>query len=323
MTKQTKVWLMIAALLIIAGIVFVLLAMNAGHWDFSVLNTAAYVTNTHKIQEAFENISIDTDTTDITLLASEDDSCKVVCLEDAKAVHTVSVQDGTLAIRWTDERTWYEKIGILAETQKVTIYLPDTAYDTLMIQEHTGDIDIPKELRFENIDITATTGDVKNYASASKALRIETNTGDIHVNGVTADSMELCVSTGKVTAEGIRCTGDILLTVSTGDAQFTDLTCKALLSTGNTGDLSLQNVIAKARFSIERSTGDVRFDGCDATEIFVTTDTGDVTGTLLSDKVFLIDTDTGRVDVPRTTTGGRCKVTTDTGDIRMQTGMLQ
>jgi len=323
MTKQTKVWFMIAALLIAVGLILLFGTISAKHWDLNKLGTAAYETTEHPIADDFRNISIYTDTADISFAASEDGSCNVVCFEEKSVKHAVFVQNGTLFIHWADERAWYEKIGIFHEAPSITIFLPDTAYDALTIQEHTGDIDIPKELRFENIDITATTGDVKNYASASKALRIATNTGDIHVNGVTADSMELCVSTGKVTAEGIRCTGDILLTVSTGDAQLTDLTCKALLSTGNTGDLSLQNVIAKARFSIERSTGDVRFDGCDATEIFVTTDTGDVTGTLLSDKVFLIDTDTGRVDVPRTTTGGRCEVTTDTGDIRMQTGMLQ
>ena len=68
---------------------------------------------------------------------------------------------------------------------------------------------------------------------------------------------------------------------------------------------------------MERSTGDVRMEGCDAAEIFILTDTGDVAGSLLSDKVFVVETDTGDVDVPRSAAGGRCEITTDTGDIRI------
>ena len=36
---------------------------------------------------------------------------------------------------------------------------------------------------------------------------------------------------------------------------------------------------------------------------------------LFSDKIFFASTDTGSVNVPKTTTGGRCEITTDTGDI--------
>lgn len=77
------------------------------------------------------------------------------------------------------------------------------------------------------------------------------------------------------------------------------------------------NVIATEKFSIKRSTGDVTFDGCDATEIFVETDTGNVKGSLLTDKVFIAQTDTGRVDVPKTVNSGKCEICTDTGDIKI------
>ena len=74
------------------------------------------------------------------------------------------------------------------------------------------------------------------------------------------------------------------------------------------------------KFLIKRSTGDIRFDNSDATEIFVETDTGNVTGSLLTDKVFITQTDTGNVNVPKTVTGGRCEITTDTGNIKIIVG---
>ena len=45
--------------------------------------------------------------------------------------------------------------------------------------------------------------------------------------------------------------------------------------------------------------------------------TVDVTGTLLSEKVFIAQSGTGRIDVPETTTDGKCKITTDTGRISL------
>ena len=71
------------------------------------------------------------------------------------------------------------------------------------------------------------------------------------------------------------------------------------------------------KFSVTRTTGYVKLDGCDASEIVIKTDTGDVTGTLLTEKVFIAHTDTGRVKVPNTTSGGRCEITTDTGNIKI------
>jgi DUF4097 and DUF4098 domain-containing protein YvlB len=120
-----------------------------------------------------------------------------------------------------------------------------------------------------------------------------------------------------VTVCEVTCEDDVKLTVSTGKACLSGIRCANLTTTGDTGDLSLSDVIATGKFSIERNTGDVEFDACDAAELMVETDTGDVTGSLLTDKMFFAEADTGSVRVPKTTSGGRCEITTSTGDIRI------
>ena len=77
-------------------------------------------------------------------------------------------------------------------------------------------------------------------------------------------------------------------------------------------------MIAEESISVERSTGDVRLDRCDAGELSVKTSTGSVAGSLLSEKVFVTHTDTGRVDLPATAVGGKCEITTTTGNIRIR-----
>ena len=123
-----------------------------------------------------------------------------------------------------------------------------------------------------------------------------------------------------MTVSDVTSKGDVSVSVSTGKTYITDTKCKSVISNGDTGGISLDNVIAAEKFSIERSTGDVKFNNSDATEIYVKTDTGDVTGNLLTDKVFIAQTDTGKVDVPKTVIGGKCEISTDTGNIMISIG---
>ncbi len=315
MRKSAKVWLVIAAVLVVTGLVIFASVMAANGWNFSKLSTVKYETNTYEIGEEFSHISMKTDTADILFVPSEDGICKVVCYEEEHAKHGVTAVDGTLTVEVFHKKEWYHHIGISVGTPKLTVYLPKTEYGNLFIKESTGAIEIPKDFRFESIDVTASTGDIKCNASASGDVQIKASTGRIQVENLSARTLSLSVSTGKVTATGVNCDGDVTVNVSTGKAYLTDVACKKLTSSGDTGDILLKNVTASETISVERSTGDVTFDGSDAAEILVKTDTGDVTGTLLSDKVFVTQTDTGDVDVPKSVSGGRCEITTDTGDI--------
>lgn len=315
MRKATKIWLVIAAILVIAGLIAFTSAMMTYSWDFTKLTTEKYETNTYEIKEAVSSISMNTDTADILFVSTDDKTRKVVCYEQDNVRHTVDVQDGTLLINVVDNREWHEYIGINFKTPKITVYLPQGEYGSLSVNSSTGDIEISKEFKFQSIDISESTGDVMNYACVSDTIKIHASTGSIRIENVSAGALDLSVTTGGITVSGVKCTGDVKINVSTGKAKLTDVQCKNLTSSGDTGDISLTHVIAAEKFSIKRSTGDVRFDGSDAAEIFVETDTGDVTGTLLSGKLFITNTDTGDIDVPKTATGGKCEISTDTGDI--------
>ncbi len=317
MSKKTRIWLVIAASLVLVGCVILGGVMTVHKWDLTKLSTVKYETNDYKINEDYINISIVTDTADIVFVPSENRESSVVCYEQKKVTHSVTVNDGTLVIEVVDTRKWYEHISIIFGTPKITIHIPQGEYGTLSVRSSTGDVEIPREFQFESIDISESTGDVMNHASASELIKIKTSTGNIRVEDISAGALDLSVSTGNVTVFGVACEDDVNINVSTGRTKIIDTKCKNVISSGSTGVLSMKNVIATEKLSVGRSTGDVRVDGCDAAEIFVKTDTGDVTGSLLTDKVFITQTDTGSVDVPKTITGGRCEIITDTGNIKI------
>lgn len=313
-------WFIIAGLLMVLGLVVFAGVMTSLNWDFSRLSTSKFITNTYEISDAFTDISINTDTSDVIFLPSEDGTCKIVCYEEENVLHDVSVEEGTLKIRAHDRRKWYMHIGINFSSPKITVYLPENQYGALMVKRSTGDVNIGDHASFDSVEVTMSTGDVKCLASVSGLMRIKASTGDISVENLSAAMVDLTVTTGKVTVSGVTCQETMRIKVSTGKANVTDTQCKNLISTGSTGTITLKNVIAAEKFSIERSTGDVKFDSSDAAEIYVKVSTGDVRGSLRSDKVFFVDTSTGDVSVPKTVTGGKCEITTSTGDVRITIG---
>lgn len=318
MKKTIKVWLTIAAILAFIGCILFAGVMSSLRWDFSKLSTVKYETNTYEISKAFNHISMDTDTADIEFAISDNEICKVICYEDETAKHSVMVEDDTLVIKLIDNKPWYGYIGINFGKPKITVYLPKLDYTSLLICEATGDVEIPENFTFKDVDISLSTGDVDFRASASEVIQIKTSTGDICAENISTGTLELSVSTGKITVSKTNCKGDITVDVSTGKTYLEDIMCNSVISSGSTGDISLNNVIAVEKFLIKRGTGDIRFNLSDAAEIFAETDTGDVTGTLLTDKVFITQTDTGNIDVPKTAVGGRCEIITDTGNIKIK-----
>lgn len=296
--NKTKSLIIIGTALVLVGLIIFLGVMSAINWDFSRLSTNKFQTATFEITDNFENVSITTNTADISFERSTDNKCKVVCYEHQTQPHTVNVQNGTLFVNVTDTRKWYEYIGINFSTPKITVYLPQTKYSALLIKESTGDVKIQNGFEFEKVDISL-------------------STGDVYFNGAVSQNVIISLSTGDVTVNGSTCSGDFQVNVTTGDVEVKNLKSKNFSSNGNTGDIKLEDVIIGENMLIKRTTGDVYIQRCDAKNILITTDTGDVKGSLLTEKIFLTHTDTGFVNVPQTTSGGKCEITTDTGDIKI------
>lgn len=298
MNKATKIALLLAAALVVLGIALMVWAMSGLGWDFLALSTTKYETKTHILNQEFDRIAIDTDTTDIQIRLAEDGQGKLVISQQEKIEHLVSVEDGMLRVALEDTRAWYDCITLFSFGESgITLYLPEADYESLTMVLSSGDVTVSEEIYIGNVNIT-------------------TSTGDIRLDKLTADEIKLSVTTGDVTANSVTCLGDVQIAVSTGGVQLRGVWCENLISTGSTGDITLEDGTAKT-VSITRSTGDVRFKNADAGQIMVETDTGDVYGSVRTDKIFYVQTNTGDVNVPQSVTGGLCEITTSTGDIHI------
>ncbi|MBR5514959.1 MAG: DUF4097 family beta strand repeat protein [Clostridia bacterium] len=321
MKKKTKLWLIVATVLVLTGIVVFGGMMTMLKWDFGKLSTVKYETNTYEFTEEIKDISVLTNTADVSILPLEGTYTKIVCYEEEKYNHRVYVTDGVLEIKYENNKKWYEyieNIGINIGTPKLTVYIPEKEYSSLFVDLSTGDVDVSDKFCFDSVDITVSTGDVHFCASALENVKIKSSTGKICVENISASSLDLTTTTGKISALGVSCTGDISIAVSSGKVMLSDVTCMNLSSTGNTGNLNMEKVMASGNFNIERNTGDVHFTDCDANELCIKTNTGNVKGNLLTEKIFITETSTGNIKVPKSRKGGLCEISTSTGDIKIE-----
>lgn len=276
MKKSTLVLIIVAIISVVVGIFGTLITLSTTNFNFIALNGEKYSISTHTVSDSFDEIYINTDTTDIFFVYSTDGSCRVECHEDVNLSHNVSVDNGKLSIEVKDTRNWYDHISIWSPELKITVYLPKREYTELNITASTSDIYLSRDFTFDTIDINV-------------------STGDIALANIVAN--------------------EINLSLSTGDIELTDVTCASLISKGTTGDIELTRTFASEKFNIKRNTGDVYLYDCDANEIYIVTSTGDVKGSLLTNKYFVTNTHTGDISVPPSISGGVCEINTDTGDI--------
>lgn len=276
-----KAYSKVAVILIVLGLLIAFGAMAAMNFDFTKLNTVSFVTNTYPVHENFTGISVKGAECDIELRLTTDGTCKVECREGDKIYHTVSVENGILTVSRIDARKWYEHFGVYWGRMEVILYLPQAQYESLSVLSVSGDIEIPADFSFGYADARSTSGDIDFLAPVTNDLFVKTVSGNIRI---------------------------------------ADTACRSVDAESTSGDIVFSNVLVSGNIHIKSVSGDVDLRGCDAATLRIKTTSGDVSGTLLTEKTFTVNTVSGRVHIPQTAGGGACEIKTTSGDIKMEIG---
>ena len=316
MNTAKKVLLVVAIASILAGMMLCFGGFAAMGFAFTELNSMTHETHTYTIEEPFTNLFIDGAECDIRLLPSETGDCRVVCRESVKIDHTVRVVDGTLTIERVDHRKWYERFASFHwGKMEVAVYLPESAYASLSVSGVSGNVEIPADFSFTNAQVQCTSGDVRFLASVENKLSIKTVSGNLSVRDLAPKSLYVQTTSGDVTIASVRTEAELEVKTVSGDIGFSQVECGSVNAETTSGDVGASALCVSGSMRIKTVSGDVDLRGCDADTLWIKTTSGDVSGRLLTEKSFLTDTTSGRVRVPPSQSGGRCEVTTVSGDI--------
>lgn len=311
--------LLVAVALVVTGALLAgcsLFAMD-GAWD-TLTGLSKPVTTMDYIEGDFSKLEIDVMTPNVTLYPSADGTCYYEAKTYNNMFCNAEVENDTLIVGQDDSRKWYHHIGIFWGETSLNIYLPETSFERLSLSTDTGNVTVSDDFSFDTVRIETDTGNVNISAAVTELLDIKVSTGNVNILNSSPKALTVKSSTGNCFMRGVQVQAELSARTSTGNMGMIDVTCGTLELQTSTGNGELENVVASGDATLRSSTGDWELEGFDAANITINTNTGDVEGTLLSEKIFFVDTDTGDVEVPRTNAGGKCEITTDTGDIEIE-----
>lgn len=302
MRSSERIAIKIALILLAVGAVTAFAAAEVVGFDFSELVQSGYEPHGYYMSgDGIDSISVDAYDCDIRFAASDDGMCQVVCPENNKITHTVEVNDGTLEIKRVDNRKWYERIGFFINIigpKEIIVYLPGSTYESLRAASVSGDITIPAGFSFASAALSSTSGDIKCNAAVNGSVSVATVSGDIEISCGDCENMNVASTSGDITVTDAALSGEFR--------------AKAI-----SGNVTLQFVTASDSINIETVSGNVRLGVVDAETLDIVTTSGNVTGTIKTGKTFTTDTVSGRIDVPVSASGGKCKIKTTSGNIKI------
>lgn len=325
-------FLIVGCSLLVLGLVTSVVTLAVNQFDVGEL-ADDLISKTYDIEGDFNKIECDLDITDLSIYLSNDGVNRAVCLEKENITFDIKVEDQKLKIVEDNQSKWWE-FSYYSHTD-IMLFLTKETYESLSIDTDTGDIDVSDAFTFENVNINGSTGEVIFGGKVEEKLTINLSTGEASLFKVQTKDLEIKITTGKISILESLISNNANLSYSTGNVYIKDSEVNGDFTViGKTGDIFVENMnsknvniklstgecelidfIASGDMKVESSTGSIKLDGCDAANLEIKTSTGNINGTLLTSKIFNAVSDTGKVSVPETYSGGICKLTSDTGNI--------
>lgn len=275
MNKGLTITLIILLSILLFALVGVMIFLFNGKISFDGFRIASGYSE--KLVEEKEinnilNLDINTDVADVIIEEKEISNIKVELYSEKEPEYEIT--ETVSSINIVLKQKIKMQFGLFNKSPRVVVYVPNSYNKDIDIKATTGDVKIGN-LPESNLKVKASTGDVKakklNKADINvttgdikiddlKSLKSDSSTGDIKV--VSANTIKSTTTTGDIKVEDF--VGSIEAKTTTGDIKIGDVNKSVVLST-NTGDVVIDKATIKENSNITTGTGDVRISsvsGC-------------------------------------------------------------
>lgn len=269
--------LLAAGILIVIGLAISLCVLMQCDFDWNLFSTEEYITEEINIDEAFDAIVMHGTSCDVQFLPGE--VCTIEYHGEEPSPVETSVDNGTLSIIFkeqTDNKKWYDHIGVLTVSPQITVYLPSGRLSSLAVSLESGEIFVDGGLQLGGTTLSTASGEIEISDSSCETLMAKTDSGEIFLDNVTCEKTDL---------------------------------------QSHSGDVNLQSLLAEQMISVKTDSGDISFSQCDSHHIEAKASSGDVSGSFLTEKCFVAVSSSGDVHVPKSQAEDQCLITTSSGDI--------
>ena len=335
MNKFFAIILKLGLIAFIIGLIVALVGLATVGFDFKALSNAKTetISSTFENEAAINKITIDARTSNVYVIFSDtaeklSATYTVKCYKNSEKqitsiIETVNESHLTLV----EERSFFGIINLWSlEETKIEITVPKSRAIALDVNITTGDTTVTGMATPAPIKVDATTGDITIDTVAANKIELESSTGDIRITNATCSSIEAEIGTGDIAISSVVCEGEIDVETSTGALLLRDVTAGAIMREGTTGDTEIRGAVKTKSFICDVNSGDIECeDGkLDAEKILIEATTGDVELNLVRDQSeyeISVNVTTGDSNIRNQNGGpGEIKVNATTSDVEIYFG---
>ncbi len=316
MKKSTKICLLISVMLLIAGGSMVFYALKSAAFDWNKLTVnAENETYEYTVIGIVRDVKIHTKAADVHVVPSTDGTCRVQAKTASRDDCTSETADGVLTVTCADDSSlpWYKRIWRTDE-KRVTVFLPNDAYDRLEIKTGSGDVYVSDALSFSDAVIKTGSGDQECYAPVTDALSVTSDSGEITIKRTGCKMVSAVSGSGTVFLENCR-SDSISVTASSGDVTLSACTVKHAAANTASGDICLSQIDVSELLDVSSGSGDILYMRSTAGSMQIKAKSGKVSGELIEPMLFDVRSDSGKIELPPSGGAHHCTIRTGSGDI--------
>lgn len=258
MNTALKVTLIIAIVLVVAGLIIMTVALVVSKFNLQKLIAPTLTDSSVPVSGEFTSISIKSDSATVSIARSTDGLCRVdfTDFDDDSITHTVEISNGVLNVVRHDASMTRGYIS-LGTGPSMTVFLPAEVYDELEIETSSGDINVPGGISFDELDVSTTSGGIAvSDTDVTDELDAETSSGGIRLQGVSARKLAAQCSSGGLHLDKISC-DDAELKTSSGSIRLQGVSAHKLSAQCLSGGLHLDNITCDVA-ALKTSSGSIR-----------------------------------------------------------------
>ncbi len=269
MRKVGIIVLIIIIIIMIVGLSKVLMfAINNNDWNwFMNFGSSDEVRKQENIRKE-EKIAIDDvkklnlefKSSDLNVFFTEESDIRVVqySYKELREDQLFSVDKSSSSVEISENRKsqihMFFYIGFM-EQIAYDVYIPKTYEKDLEIKSVSGDIEVNESLKFEDLTISSTSGDVKMGNVEAQNIKIETISGDIKLQDIKSDNLKLKAVSGDIKA--LSAIGNIEAKTTSGEIEFGKIDGR-IDATSVSGNVKSEDFKVTRDSKIKTTSGDVK-----------------------------------------------------------------
>lgn len=206
-----------------------------------------------------DKVSLEFRSSDVNVFFTEDSQIRVVQYSykelDDESLFKVNKTAKHITISESNKSRFHLFYFWFMNQTVYDVYIPKEYKESLEIKNVSGDIDVEQSLKFENLTISSTSGDIKMGDVEAKNINIDSISGDIKLGRLTDDDLRLKTVSGDIRVENAK--GKIEAKTTSGTIEIKELEGEVQL-TSVSGDIKSDNFKVTGDSRVKTTSGNVR-----------------------------------------------------------------